>query len=54
MIASSTMKNVLESFYNRVDVSDLSITLHNQYQELPLTSSLSGIEDKFDSNYGRV
>ena len=49
MIASSTMKNILESFYNRVGVSDLSVTLHDAYQEIPLTTQLNNIGDKFDS-----
>ena len=51
MIASSTMRNILESFYNKVEVSDLSITLHNEYQEIPLTTKLNNIGDKFDSTH---
>lgn len=50
MLTSSTMKNILQSFYAKSDVTDLSITLHEDGRELSLTTQLRGTGDMFDGN----
>lgn len=49
MLTSSTMKNILQSFYVKSDVPDLAITLHEDSRELSLTTQLRDTGDKFDS-----